>query len=101
MTTLKGSEKQIQWAERIRNDWLGESGIKKMTNLFNALKPIIKPELQEKAKDMIFKMGEIEDASWWIDNKLDLECHSGNYESSNKINAKSLFQEIVKKLGKK
>lgn len=98
---MKGSEKQIQYAERIRKSWLGDSGIKKMDNLFNAIKRKIKPELQEKAKVLIFRIAEIEDASWWIDNKLDLECHSGNYANSNLINAMSLFQEIVKKLGEK
>jgi len=66
MKNLKGSEKQVAWAEEIRKECFKEIGSTK----------IDPSQDQEKSKKIfdLFKRCEewlenIEDAQWWIDNR--------------------------------
>lgn len=59
---LKGSMKQIGWADDIRR--LAKSNVEKMYEL-----PTLKKEVAEKAVEWLYSHI---DAAWWIDNRIEL-----------------------------
>lgn len=76
---LKGSEKQIAWAEDIRSKWVNDGGEAIEQHLINAVIPATKPEYHEKLIEVVRNIKTISDAKWWIDNRANLQVHSGNF----------------------
>jgi hypothetical protein len=99
MTNLRGSEKQIQWAEKIRAKWVEEGHEKIEKNLIDAIIPVTKPEYQEKVAEIVENIKNIDSAKWWIDNRSYLEVHSGNYADRYRKQAMSLFAAAAKESG--
>lgn len=91
---MKGSEKQVAWAEEIKKGFSG-----KEENLIKAVQSKTRPEFAEKVAEAVGKISTIEDASWWIDNRTALEMHSGNYIDTGLKAAMGLVASAAKHLG--
>lgn len=91
---MKGSEKQVAWAEEIKKGFSG-----KEQNLINAVQSKTRPEFAAKVAEAVSKISTIEDASWWIDNRAVLEMHSGTYADMNLKAAMGLVASAAKHLG--
>ena len=91
---MKGSEKQVTWAEEIKKSFTG-----KEQNLINAVQSKTRPEFAAKIAEAVGKISTIEDASWWIDNRAVLEMHSANYADTGLKAAMGLVASAAKHLG--
>lgn len=91
---MKGSEKQVAWAEGIKKGFSG-----KEENLIKAVQSKTRPEFAAKVAEAVGKISTIEDASWWIDNRTALEMHSGTYADMNIKAAMGLVASAAKHLG--
>ncbi len=91
---MKGSEKQVAWAEEIKREFRG-----KEENLINAVKSKTRPEFHSKVAEVVGKISTIEEASWWIENRSALRVHSGNYADMYIKQAMGLVASAAKHLG--
>jgi len=96
---LKGSEKQIAWAEEIRGKWVNEGHEIIEQNLIDAVIPATMPEYRDKIIEAVRNIKTISDAKWWIDNRAYLQVHSGNYADFHKNEAKMIIMVAAKHLG--
>lgn len=91
---MKGSEKQVKWAEEIKTGFSG-----KEENLIRAVQSKTRPEFASKVAEVVEKISTIDDASWWIENREALSVHSGNYADRYIKQAMGIVASAAKKLG--
>ena len=85
---MKGTEKQITWATKIKSE-------KHINALCNALisNGGINAQGTTLVENMRIWLLNNDNASWWIENRTDFDCNSGNYVDLNMSNAKSVMMK--------
>jgi len=85
---MKGTEKQRSWAKTIKSE-------EKINALCDAL--ISNGGINAQGTTLVENMRawllNNEDAGWWIENRVDFDCNSGNYVDLNMSNAKSVMMK--------